>query len=798
MKTKTKLFSFLATFSLFSGLSSCKSNSSSTNDISTPDVILDETKYDFVERSDGAVEIKKAKDTNIINLRIPDYLNNKKVVSVDSFAFSDCKHIKNVFIGKFLEKIDGSAFSNVEDLESFKIDKENPFLEIVNNCVFEKQLNENNQHVLVLGCKSSVIPDNLNDFGTIKIASHAFYESNIISIDLPETVINIDVDAYINNKKVKKITSSSTQYKVVDDALITSDGVIITMVSNKPIPIKAEVTSIGQYAFYKSEIESIFIPNNITSFYSTKNSPNYAFSYSSVKDVNFAYSSTIKSLSKAFSNTKIESFSAPDSLTSIDEDNFENCSELKVVKLYSNVNIIDRKAFLSCPNIQQIIFLQPNRNYEVIDNCLIDLKNASVVFAYSTNNIVIPKTTSNSIIIDKIDDYAFSNLKNIESISLTSNIKNIGAHAFDNTSAKNIYLPDSIISIGEYAFKDTKLEEPLNLPNNSSLKLGNYPFYNATINKLKIKDYCNYNSKTFVGGNFNVITVDSTNKNVKINGNNLLSIDNSYLLKAFGDLSNYSLDSTIQYIEQGAFSNTNIKSLTLSDNIHRIEDDTFLNSSLENIKLSDNIIYIGNNAFMNTKLKHISIPSKVSSLKNAFALCTDLVVNIDTNNKYYKVESNCIVSKDGKNLVEGFNNSIIPSSVETIAENAFYKVKFDNPFVIPLSVKSIKENAFKGSALESIVLSDKLLEVGENAFGDANSLSFIEIKNPNLKIYSDSLASSFKNTSIKTLRFHGTIDEFKSVFTKNEFLNLPDSLSEIELIDNDNNIKKISRTSITY
>lgn len=76
---------------------------------------------------------------------------------------------------------------------------------------------------------------------------------------------------------------------------------------------------------------------------------------------------------------------------------------------------------------------------------------ASYVYASPLQSVSLPNT------ILSIGDYAFSDNINLTEVVLPEQLLEIGSHAFSYTSIKDIRFPSSLTSIGEYAFSRTKL-----------------------------------------------------------------------------------------------------------------------------------------------------------------------------------------------------------------------------------------------------------------------------------------------------------------------------------------------------
>ena len=81
-------------------------------------------------------------------------------------------------------------------------------------------------------------------------------------------------------------------------------------------------------------------------------------------------------------------------------------------------------------------------------------------------------------------------------------------------------------------------------------------------------------------------------------------------------------------------------------------------------------------------------------------------------------------------LILGCNASIIPNSVTSIGEYAFYGCSSLETIEIPNSVASIGKDAFMDcSSLETIVIPNSVTSIGDGAFYGCSSLKTIEIPN---------------------------------------------------------------------
>ena len=102
---------------------------------------------------------------------------------------------------------------------------------------------------------------------------------------------------------------------------------------------------------------------------------------------------------------------------------------------------------------------------------------------FNEPEIVVPKCIEGLPVI-ALGESAFEKVLTAESIVIPSGVVSIGAACFRYcASLKNVYLPDTLKMIGEYAFSETAIEE-LDIPD-SVFYIGQFTFY-----KSKIKEIC--------------------------------------------------------------------------------------------------------------------------------------------------------------------------------------------------------------------------------------------------------------------------------------------------------------------
>ena len=143
---------------------------------------------------------------------------------------------------------------------------------------------------------------------------------------------------------------------------------------------------------------------------------------------------------------------------------------------------------------------------------------------------------------------------------------------------------------------------------------------------------------------------------------------------------------------------------------------------------------IGNYAFTGcTNLTTLQIPSKVLSVGyGAFAQATNLVLTVDSANKYLTVRNNCLYSKDLTILYEAPSASgklSLPSALKEISPYVFYYNTNVTEIVVPAGVTTIGEGAFGNcSSLTKITFNgNNLTKLESFIFAYTGSLAEITI-----------------------------------------------------------------------
>ena len=337
------------------------------------------------------------------------------------------------------------------------------------------------------GCRSlaevvipnSVVCINGNPFfdwnGKLECLSPSFvYEDNILYNKDKSRIIsfrNQKLTSYVIPASVTRIgefafsrCESLTKVVIPDSVTNIGKRAFANCCSLKKVVIPNSVTNIGKGVFHKCEsLTEVVIPNSVTS----------------IGDRTFCGCSSL---------TEIV---IPDSVTNIGKGAFAICSSLTEVVIPNSVTSIGGFAFHKCESLTEVVIpdsvvcingnpfkdwngklecLSPSFVYE--DNILFN-KDKSRIISFRNQKLtsyVIPNS------VTSIGEFAFSRCESLTDIVLPDSVTSIGDHAFSRCrSLTEVVIPDSVTSIGDGAFSFCESLRSVVIPD-SVTSIGDWAF----------------------------------------------------------------------------------------------------------------------------------------------------------------------------------------------------------------------------------------------------------------------------------------------------------------------------------
>ncbi len=456
--------------------------------------------------------------------------------------------------------------------------------------------------------------------------------------------------------------------------------------------------------------------------------------------------------------SQITSIIIPDTVSVIGAGAFYFCFKLQNIKIPDSVTSIGENAFSLCLSLTSIEIDENNKYYKSIDGNLYD-KSETTLLQYARGKS--DKTFSIPDGVTKIASYAFYGATSLVIIELPYSLTEIGDYAFSYCSLRSVELEKNVKIIGNKAFE--YCVRMVEVVNNSSLDIvagssdyGGIAYYANDVHAGEshidnVDEYLFYRENginyiiDYVGYDTELVFPDNYNGEKYQIQKNAFEDDNSIISVV--------ISNGVTVIGEGAFRYCDsLMSISIGKNVTKIEWDAF-----DKIEL----VEIINHSQLDIQFGALEVHNGESKLEKSgnFFFYTYKGVNYLV--KYIGEEENPTLPENYKDesyeiYKYAFNSNntiktiIIPDSVTSIGNSAFFGCGTLTSIEIPDSVTNIGSNAF-GSCLSltSITIPDSVTSIGNSAFSSCTSLTSIEVDKNNA--YYKSIDGNLYDKSVKTL-----------------------------------------------
>ena len=367
------------------------------------------------------------------------------------------------------------------------------------------------------------------------------------------------------------------------------------------------VTTIGAEAFYWCPARVIYLPDSVTTI-----RENAFLCCENLRRIELTDSVTSIGDGAFIGCINLASIDLPDNLTSISAETFLRCNSLQDVVFPKNLTSIGDQAFSACNGLDYLpipdsvtsigseAFSRCEKLYKVvIPGSVTHIGKNAFAYCEKLTDIVIKKG------VTAIDDRAFAECDALTSIYLPAGVTSIGESAFFSCDDLSyVSIPDGVISIGNHAFNECKKLTGLKLPD-SITSIGESAFENCE----------SLTSLTVPAG--------------------VTSIEDWTFQSCYG-LTDIVLPDGITTIGEHAFSGcTGLTGIDLPESLTSIGDFAFYYcNGLTNVVIPEGVTTIGRSILSDcSSLTSIVLPESVTSIGIlAFSFCPSLSVICFTGN----------------------------------------------------------------------------------------------------------------------------------------------------------------------
>ena len=543
--------------------------------------------------------------SSLTSVTIPD-----SVTTIGNSAFSGCSSLTSVTIPDSLTMIGDAAFSGCSSLQEFK----------------GKFASEDGRCLIIDGVLNSFAPAGLTEYTipdsvtTIGISAFNGCDS-LTSVTIPDSITMIGDEAFygctgeliIYSKIIERDYTNNypsyygwlsgakfTKLTIGDGIEKIGEGAFHGCSSLTSLTIGNSVTTIGEYAFSGcNSLTSVTIPNSIImigdeAFYGCTGE---LIIYSKIIETD--YTNNRPSYYGWLSGAKFTKLTIGDSVTTIGNCAFMDCSSLTSVTIPDSVTMIGEGAFRYCSSLTSV----------TIPDSVTTIGNETFQYCYDLTSVTIPDS------VTSIGNYAFCDCSSLTSVTIPDSVTSIGSSAFSGCTSELIInskiiennyaskpgwlsgakftkltIGDSVTTIGNYAFSGCSSLTSVTIPD-SVTTIGSNAFNGCTgelIVNCNIPSASSSSYGAFYGSKFTSVTI----------GDSVTTIG-GYAFNSCNSLTSVTIPDSVTTIGSSAFRDcSSLASITIPDSVTTIGDWAFAGcSSLTSVTIPDSVTMIGDYAF---------------------------------------------------------------------------------------------------------------------------------------------------------------------------------------------------------
>ncbi len=665
----------------------------------------------------------------------------KSLEEIGDYSFANTR-ISNVIIPDTVSHISQSSFYGCEKIKSFEVSSKNKKFVSVDGVLYNRSMTtlikypqaktgrfSVPQGIKRIGesafCGSKlthiVIPDSVE-----KIDSYAFWDcNNLKELSIPSTVKKIGDRVILkgNIEKIENLSQASVlsslpepEYSNIKYGFFPNDDFSKLDPAQKKYAVACYLTNYSRYPDDKKEIYNDYIKKQggrcLSEYISAENLEQITLLFK-------VYTPSAKTMGKSLE----EAGGKPEILAFLldyqnshfnvkkEQEKKEKALEMAITRTEPTVEELKKLWIVkTCEDDKNKCYLtkyKGNEKHVVIPAKVGKKKVTAIEGCFSgqdIHSVEIPDS------VTSIGDWAFSRCTSLENITIPDSVTSIGYGAFAKCSnLATITIPDSVTSIKSSAFEGC--EKIIQTENGVSYVNGWVTDYDTSATEVYLRENTVAICDDVFSGNKKItnVTIPDRIKSISHNAfsscSNITNISIGNGVSSIGDcafgycssLTSITMPDSLKRIGESAFDGcTSLMSITIPDSVKRIEDSAFSGcSKLTSITIPRSVTKIGRWAFeWCSSLTSVTIPDSVTSIGGrAFSGCTSL------------------------------ENVTIPDCVKRIEDSAFSGCSKLTSITVPGSVTKIGDWAFEGcSSLTSVTFPDSVTNIGYGVFESCSNL----------------------------------------------------------------------------
>ena len=732
---------------------------------------------------------------------IPD-----SVTSIGKYAFRNCSGLTSVTILDSVTSIGDGAFSYCSGLTAINVAEGNAHYKSVDGMLLSKD-----GKTLIQGVNGDVtIPDSVTSivenafFGcsgltsvtignsVTSILDAAFYGcSGLTSVTIPDLVASIGEGAFGSCSGLTSVTIGNSVMSIGYGAFNNCGGL-------RSVTMKGDAPSVGNYAFSYVDSSCIVLLPHGNETYTINNGK---WQGMTVEYYGPEFTIDANGVLTGVNLNGATEIVIPDGVMSIGENVFKDCASLKSVIIPEGVKEIGFYAFRSCSSLETVS----------LPSTVTNIVTAAFEYCTSLKSIEIPAGVTNvgtwlfngctslvSVVmhegIPSIPYKMFAGCSSLAEIDIPNGVTDIEAEAFRACRRlKKVTIPDSVASIGARSFWECDNLALLTIPDSVTsigyaafaychdlmsvtigsgvTSLGEYAFWECSglrcvTMKGDAPSVGNYafsyvdsscivllpcENATYAVSSYRWqgMTVEYYGPNFEVDASGIIwtyTISNGEVSLGGGHPNNTAIPQTTPGV-------VNIPSSLGGYPVTSIGECAFFRcKDITSVTIPDSVTSIDYWALAGCSFTEVCIPKSVTNIAyGAFSEDAYIVsFFVDESNPAYKSQDGLLLSKDGTILVHGVNGDVIvPDTVTTIAEEAFYVRIGLTSIEIPKSVTNIGTSAFCYCyGLVEVTIPDSVTEIEDSAFASCESLASVTIPDSVTSIGNDAFGGCHGLTSV--------------------------------------------------